>query len=197
MPFDLVIHTRCLTPRPLQPADVDALYALHRDPLFMRYWSTPPWTSDEPARQMVAVDQAAGAGADWLRLGLVRRDDDALVGSCDLFDHDRQSRRAMIGYGLAPAQWGQGLMHEALLALLNHGFTDWGTQPCSRPTSTLATWARRACSKARVPPRGPAAPTLDRRRRGQRQCLVRPAAQRMAWRRLGDAADPPSTGDDA
>ncbi|MBK8529866.1 MAG: GNAT family N-acetyltransferase [Rubrivivax sp.] len=197
MPFDLVIHTRRLLLRPLQPADVDALYALHRDPLFMRYWSTPPWTSDEPARQMVAVDQAAGAGADWLRLGLVRRDDDALVGSCDLFDHDRQSRRAMIGYGLAPAQWGQGLMHEALLALLNHGFTDWGLNRVEADIDP------RNLGSARVLER------LGFRREGllRQRWIVGDEVSDSAWygllrsewrgAGLADAADPPSTGDDA
>jgi RimJ/RimL family protein N-acetyltransferase len=189
MPFDLVIHTRRLMLRPLQPADVDALYALHRDPLFMRYWSTPPWTSDEPARQMVAVDQAAGAGADWLRLGLVRRRR-ALVGSCDLFDHDRQSRRAMIGYRLAPAV---------------------GPGPDTEACGLLSTASARTNRvEADIDPRNTAsARSLERlgfAREGllRERWIVDGEVRQFLYDLLravagagADAADPPSTGDDA
>jgi [ribosomal protein S5]-alanine N-acetyltransferase len=125
MPHDLVIHTRRLLLRPLQPGDVDALFAIFSDPEVMRYWSTPPWTTPEPGREMVARDEAAGPDSDHLRLGLVRHEDDALIGTCTLFDHNRQSRRAEVGYALASASWGLGYMHEALSALLDHGFEAW------------------------------------------------------------------------
>ena len=125
MPHDLVIHTRRLVLRPLQRGDVDALFAIFGDPAVMRYWSTPPWTDTEPAHAMVAADEAADAQADHLRLGLVWRDDDVLIGTCTLFDHVRQSRRAEMGYALAQRAWGQGYMHEALSALLDHGFETW------------------------------------------------------------------------
>ena len=91
----------------------------------MRYWSTLPWTSVEPGHEMVAHDLAAGPDADWLRLGLVRHEDDVLIGTSTLFDHNLQSRRAEMGYALARPAWGQGLMHEALNALLDHGFRAW------------------------------------------------------------------------
>ena len=125
MPHDLVIHTRRLLLRPLQPGDVDALFAVFGNPEVMRYWSTPPWTTPEPGHAMVALDEAAGPEADHLRLGLVRRDSDTLIGTCTLFDHNRQSRRAEVGYALARDCWGQGYMHEALSALLDHGFEAW------------------------------------------------------------------------
>ena len=125
MPHDLAIHTRRLLLRPLQRGDVDALFTIFSDPAVMRYWSTPPWTDTAPAVAMVAADEAADAQADHLRLGLVRRDDDRLIGTCTLFDRNRQSRRAEIGYALAQQAWGQGCMHEALSALLDHGFEAW------------------------------------------------------------------------
>lgn len=122
MPFDLVIHTQRLLLRPLQHGDAQALHTIFSDPVVMRHWSTPPWTSMEPAQRMIDADLAAGPDDDWLRLGVVTRDDDALVGTCTLFNHVRGSRRAEIGYALAQRAWGRGLMHEALCALLDHGF---------------------------------------------------------------------------
>ena len=125
MPHDLAIHTRRLLLRPLQPGDVDALFGIFSHPEVMRYWSTPPWASPEPGREMVARDEAAGPDADHLRLGLVRQEDDTLIGTCTLFEHIRQSRRAEMGYALGRSAWGQGYMNEALSALLDHGFDAW------------------------------------------------------------------------
>jgi [ribosomal protein S5]-alanine N-acetyltransferase len=125
MPFDLLIHTRRLLLRPLQMGDVGALFGIFGDPSVMRFWSTPPWESEEPGRAMVAQDLAAQADADDLRLGLVRQEDGALIGTCTLFGRQRQSRRAEIGYALAQSAWGLGYMHEALSALLDHGFNAW------------------------------------------------------------------------
>ena len=121
----LVIHTQRLLLRPLQTGDVDALFAVFGDAEVMRYWSTPPWTDAEAGAAMVALDQASGPDADWMRLGLVRRADDRLLGTCTLFDHQAHSRRCELGYALARQAWGQGLMHEALTALLDHGFGTW------------------------------------------------------------------------
>lgn len=121
---DLLLHTPRLRLRALQPGDEDALFALFSHPQVMRHWSTPPWTDRAAATAMVAVDRQAGPDADWLRLGLVAADapDGPVIGTCTLFDIDRGSRRAEIGYALAPSAWGRGLMHEALTALLQHGF---------------------------------------------------------------------------
>jgi RimJ/RimL family protein N-acetyltransferase len=122
MPVDVVIHTRRLLLRPLQPGDADALFGVFGDPLVMRHWSTPPWADRTPGEAMIELDRNRGNDADWLRLGLVRRDDDRLLGTCTLFDHQAGSRRCEVGYALARAAWGQGLMHEALTALIDHGF---------------------------------------------------------------------------
>ena len=125
MPFDVALHTHRLLLRPLQRGDEDALFAVFGDPEVMRHWSTPPWPDAAPGVQMIETDLGAGPDADWLRLALVLRDSDELLGTCTLFDHHAPSRRAEIGYALARRAWARGLMHEALSALLDHGFEGW------------------------------------------------------------------------
>lgn len=119
----LQLETARLLLRPLESADVPALYAIFSDPEVMRYWSTPPWTSVDAARELVARDQAAMAKQDYLRLGLVRQEDQQLIGHCCLFQWSHTCRRAEIGYGMARAVWGRGYMHEALQAMVDYGFT--------------------------------------------------------------------------
>ena len=48
------------------------------------------------------------------------------IGTCLLFRYEEASRRAELGYALGRAHWGQGLMQEALTALLNAAFGGMG-----------------------------------------------------------------------
>ncbi|MGH8427694.1 MAG: GNAT family N-acetyltransferase [Gammaproteobacteria bacterium] len=118
------IDTDRLLLRPLCEADAAALFAIHSDPKVMRYWSTPPWSSIEKARARIAEDIEAVSSGKYLHLGIERKDDAQLIGTCNLFNFSVQCRRAEIGYGLASSAWGRGYMHEALLALLDYGFSE-------------------------------------------------------------------------
>ena len=118
----LPLNTPRLQLRPLVPEDASALYALHADPQVMRYWSSPAWTRLAQAERMIEQDQQALARGDHLRLALVPRSGGPLIGLCSLFNGVPACRRAELGYILSAAAWGQGYMHEALQALLRHGF---------------------------------------------------------------------------
>lgn len=118
---NLPLRTDRLVLRPLRAGDEDALYAIFSDAKVMRYWSTPAWTSIEPARTMVARDLAQVSG-DHLRLGIELAQDGLLVGTCTLFSINSICRRAEVGYGLSASAWGHGYMNEALHALLDYGF---------------------------------------------------------------------------
>ena len=118
----LILPTPRLVLRPLLPADAPAVYAMHADPVTLRYWSTPPWADPALADEMIARDLAAMAAGDYIRLALERQADGRLIGLCTLFAFNLPSRRCEIGYILARDSWGQGFMHEALLTLLDYGF---------------------------------------------------------------------------
>jgi [ribosomal protein S5]-alanine N-acetyltransferase len=123
-PFDenLVLATPRLALRALRDDDAAALHAVFADPRVMRYWSSAPWTSIAQAEGFIERSRAAMASGDALRLGLERRDDALLIGQCTLFDFVLPSARAEIGYSMRADAWGRGLMHEALTALIDHGF---------------------------------------------------------------------------
>jgi [ribosomal protein S5]-alanine N-acetyltransferase len=120
----LRLETARLVLRPTAMSDAPALFAIHADPVVMRWWATPPWASIEMAEKRIADDLEAQHGnGDYLRLGITRREDEAaLIGQCTLFGWQRESRRAEVGYSLAAAAWGRGLATEALRALIGHGF---------------------------------------------------------------------------
>jgi RimJ/RimL family protein N-acetyltransferase len=102
--------------------DVDALFEIYSDPETLRYWSSPAMRSTDEAVELIEeIDERAEIG-ELLEWGLVKRDDDALIGTCTLAGIDEQNRRAEIGFALNPKHWGQGYMREALTALLDYAF---------------------------------------------------------------------------
>jgi [ribosomal protein S5]-alanine N-acetyltransferase len=121
--FDqLTLRTARLLLRPLRHDDAHALFGVFSDPQVMRYWSSAPWTDVERAREMIGEDLAAMARGEYIRLGLETRERNEIIGTCTLFDIAPQCRRAQLGYALERGSWGRGYMHEALVALLGHGF---------------------------------------------------------------------------
>jgi ribosomal-protein-alanine N-acetyltransferase len=120
--LDTRLSTARLLLRPMRSTDAPALFAIFSDAQTSRYLSRPPWTSIEQAHEKLAFDAAGMAAGEHLCLGLERIATGEFIGNCALFKLDAQCRRAEIGYTLARPEWGSGLMHEALTALLNHGF---------------------------------------------------------------------------
>jgi RimJ/RimL family protein N-acetyltransferase len=118
----VTLRTARLLLRPLRRGDREALFALYSDPAFMRYWNTPPWTALAEADRVIEEDLAAMPAGQHLRLGIQAAEGEALIGTCSLFAFHEPSRRAELGYGLAPAAWGRGHMTEALSALLGFAF---------------------------------------------------------------------------
>ncbi len=117
------LQTERLLLRELTPADAPALFAIHGNAEAMRWFGSDPLQSLAQAEQLVETfagwRRQPNPGTRW---GLARREDGALVGSCGLFNWNRAWRRCVLGYELAPAAQGQGLMAEALRAVLDWGF---------------------------------------------------------------------------
>lgn len=116
------LRTGRLVLRHLSQEDCDALFAIFAHIEVMRYWSTPPLTERAQVETRVRQFVEGYEKGTNLSLGIERAADGVLVGNCTLFDFHEASRRAQIGYCLGRPYWGQGYMHEALVALVNHAF---------------------------------------------------------------------------
>ena len=121
-----VLTTERLVLRETASHDVEAVFTMESDPVAMRYWSKPPMR--DVAEAQAAVERAMGffAARVGLRWAITRPGEDRLLGHVSLFDLNDQSGRAEIGYGLARAYWGQGIMHEALTAVVDYAFGPMG-----------------------------------------------------------------------
>jgi RimJ/RimL family protein N-acetyltransferase len=119
---EVTLRTTRLLLHPLGETDADVLFDIFSDPLVMRYWSSPAWTSVRQASEIIERDRIEMTAGEHLRLGITIAEKKLLIGTCSLFNINEQCRRAEMGYGLAASAWGKGYMTEALEALLHYAF---------------------------------------------------------------------------
>ena len=102
--------------------DDEAMFVYASDPLVAEHTSWYPHASIDDSRHFLRsiVDRyAEGQEAGW---AITLREDDRLIGTAGFFSWSVANRRAEIGYSLARHLWNQGLMTEAVGAMLRFGF---------------------------------------------------------------------------
>ena len=117
-----ILKTQRLRLRAVDQHDADDLYAIFSDEETMRYFGSNPFTGLTEAQDLIARRQADYAERRTLRWCITRGDDDRAIGSCGF--HSFGEGRAEVGYILSREYWGQGIMPEALAAILSYGFTE-------------------------------------------------------------------------
>ncbi|MGA2550254.1 MAG: GNAT family N-acetyltransferase [Burkholderiaceae bacterium] len=126
-PFtDVALAAERVTLRMLRLEDAPAVFAIFSDPEVVRYWSRPALTDPKQALELIELIQSGYREGSFLQLGVQRNLDRALIGTCTLFHIDGSNLRAELGYALGRAYWGQGLMHEALVVLVDYAFFNLG-----------------------------------------------------------------------
>lgn len=105
--------------RPDDDVDLLAIFGNHQ---VMRYWSRPALENLQAARDLVREVLEGFGSRSLFQWGLVRPEDDRVVGTGTLCNLDVQNRRAEIGYALARPEWGRGVMSRVLPVLLRFGF---------------------------------------------------------------------------
>lgn len=118
------LKTPRLVLRQIRPEDTDAVYRLFADEEVTRYYDLDTFTDPAQAHDLIERFQRRFDHQIGLRWALALADlPDDLVGTCGCNIWIRPARRGLLGYDLARAYWGQGLMREALEAILTFGFS--------------------------------------------------------------------------
>jgi ribosomal-protein-alanine N-acetyltransferase len=110
--------------RQIGPADTEALFEIHSDVTWMRWYGVDPVTDRGQAIQLAelfASWHVAGTGFRW---ALESKDNKRLIGTCGLFRWNKSWRNCVIGYEIARNCHGRGYMREALTAILDYGFNE-------------------------------------------------------------------------
>lgn len=120
------IETPHLILRQIEMSDAEAIFATFSEEAVMEFYGDLPHRSLEDSRELIRMQHVWYAQREGIRWGITRKGDDMVIGSCGfhLFDHGLQ--RAETGYELGQAYWRQGIMSEALSAIITFGFDEMG-----------------------------------------------------------------------
>lgn len=121
-----LLETPRLFLRRMQASDAAALFQVLSDDEVTQYYDDDTFTDISQASEQIEAWETGFSQRRSIRWGIVRKEDGGLIGSCGMYGIHPWHLRASIGYELARPFWRQGLMTEALSALLVLGFTGMG-----------------------------------------------------------------------
>lgn len=116
------LRTDRLHLREIQPSDAPALFTIHSDAEWMRWYGVDPLVDPAQAEELAELFAGwfgAGTGFRW---ALERLSDRRLIGTCGLFRWNRSWRNCVVGYEILRDCQRQGYMQEALAAIIDFGF---------------------------------------------------------------------------
>lgn len=119
------IETEHLILRQIQVSDASALFAFFSDEEVIEQ-SDKRHRSVEESQTFIRKLQEWYRRHENVEWGITRKGDDVLIGTCGFYAFDKGFHRADLGYELLKAHWRQGIMSEALTAILTCAFTTMG-----------------------------------------------------------------------
>ncbi len=115
------LHTPRARLREVRLEDAEALLDIYGDAAGVRYLGRPVQTLEQVQTRVARMreDVVRGEAAFWV---MTDPGADRALAYLGFFRWDAPHQSAELGYVLAPARWGQGLMREVLPVLVGHGF---------------------------------------------------------------------------
>jgi ribosomal-protein-alanine N-acetyltransferase len=142
-----VLETERLILRAPIATDAEVMFAIMADPQVMRYFGSAPMASIAEAHERIAGMTSAFAEQHGIRWVITLRGSDTCVGSCGFWRLIPEHYRAEIGYELAPAYWGQGIMPEVVHAAVQFGFGRMGLHSIEAQIAPQNVGSRRVLEK--------------------------------------------------
>ena len=120
------LHTERLILRELRDTDAEALYGLRTDTRVNQYIKRAAMTSvPEAARYIEHITEGITSGM-WIYWAICLQHDDHLIGTICLWQFTPDREQAEIGYEMYPTYQGQGVMSEAIRAVIDYGVEQLG-----------------------------------------------------------------------
>jgi len=124
-PFPIIKTSRLIL-RKLKREDENEVYALRKDEEVNRFLGREKAKSIDDARSFISkilTNVATNQGILW---AITLKEDDRLIGSIVYYNISAKESRAELGYELSPAFQGKGIMKEAVEAVIQIGFDQFG-----------------------------------------------------------------------
>ena len=120
------LDTRRLILRQITQEDDKSLLEVLSDEAVCEYLTHNAVDDIENIKRLIAGMRRFFDEKQRIRWGIAQKQDNSIIGHCGFFDIDKYNCCAEISYCLKSGLWGQGIMTEALDAMLKFGFEDYG-----------------------------------------------------------------------
>jgi len=120
-PFPELITERLLL-RPVIADDTQAVFELRSDPDHMRYIAKPLMQTLADAEAHIRLIQEGIEKNEMINWGVSLKENPELIGIIGFYRINKAHHRSEVGYMLNKKHWRKGIMHEALMAVVKHGF---------------------------------------------------------------------------
>ena len=117
------LQTQRLILRKISNEDAEDLFQLRNNDDAMKYINKARPQSIDETKELIAKMNDISQRIQW---AITSKEDDKLIGTIGYHVIYKEHHRAEIGYMLHPAQWGKGIMSEAIAAVLDFGFNHIG-----------------------------------------------------------------------
>jgi len=121
-----IMETERLILRGPKPQDLQPVCDIHSDPDVMRFYGVLPYESTDKAQKHLDWLSSLHRENKGLRPIITLKDEDTYIGDVGFYDYEEKHNRAEVGYILGKNYWGNGIMSEALEAVLIYGFNTMG-----------------------------------------------------------------------
>ncbi len=114
--------TKRLVCRQLTIDDAEILHQYWSDVDVTEFMSLDPFKTIEETEEMIMLLTSLPENNQGIRWAITRKEDDKIIGTCGFHNHKPEHFRAEMGYELGREYWNQGIMTEALPAIMDYGF---------------------------------------------------------------------------
>lgn len=120
------LETGRLRLRELCPGDAESLFAVLGDEEVTEFYDDEVFGDIFQASEQIEAWVAGFRARRCIRWGITQRKTGKVIGTCGYYGFHSWHKRAGIGYELARSFWQQGIMTEALSAIIEFGFKSIG-----------------------------------------------------------------------
>lgn len=121
------LETKRLLLRDATIKDTEAVFTVFSDSKVTQFHDMDTLTRIDDAIKVIERRKQGFESGRGIRWGIARKDDNYIIGSCG-FSWIQELNAAEVGYELASQFWQQGIMSEALNAILKYGFESKGLE---------------------------------------------------------------------
>ena len=118
-----IIKTNRLVCREITNEDAQILHQYWSDIDVTKYFSLDPFKTVEETLEMIALLNSMPENNQGIRWAITKATDGKVLGTCGFHNHSPEHFRAEMGYELGKEYWGQGIIDEAITAILDYGFS--------------------------------------------------------------------------